>query len=408
MAGVSDPPPDGGTASGLPDSGAVSGPLAGGVERELLGDPRFFGRAGPFSLNALLAETGGVASRPELAGQRRLTGVAALQAAGPDEVAVLHNPRYVAAAAQTRAGVVVVSTAMAARVPATSTALVVADPLLAWARIGWLFHPAPPAVPGVHPTAVIDATAEIGADAEIGPYAVIGPRARLGAGCVIGPHAVVGGGVQMGAGCRIGAGATLSHALLGTRVILYPGARVGQDGFGFAVTPQGFASVPQLGRVILQDGVEVGANSTVDRGASHDTVIGTGSRIDNLVQIGHNTQLGRYCAMAGQSGTAGSCTLEDFVQIGAQAGLAGHLRIGAKARIGAQAGVMSDVPAASDVIGSPALPIREFFRNVAVLRRLARRGVANEAGRAVANETGRGAAGNTQDPPAPDGSKAAG
>ena len=139
-------------------------------------------------------------------------------------------------------------------------------------------------------------------------------------------------------------------------------------------------TVPQLGRVILHDDVEIGANSTVDRGASHDTVVGRGSRIDNLVQIGHNVQMGQHCVMAGQSGMAGSCTLGDFVQIGAQGGLGGHLTVGARARIGAQAGVMSDVPEGADVIGSPALPVREFFRNVAVLRRLARRPTTSASG----------------------------
>ncbi len=340
----------------------------------ILGDPRFFERAGPFDLPALLATAGGTVERAGALGGRLLTGVAALQSAHPQEVAVLHNPRYAPAAEQTRAGLVIVGESLAGRVPEASAALVVADPHEAWARIGGLFHPPPHAEPGIHPTAVVHATATVDASAEVGAYAVVGARAEIGAHCQIGPHAVIGAGVVMGAACRVGPAASISHALLGARVNVCAGARVGQEGFGFAITKAGFVSVPQLGRAILHDDVEVGANSTVDRGASHDTVIGQGSRIDNLIQIGHNTQMGRNCVMAAQSGLAGSCTLEDFVQIGAQAGLAGHLRIGAGARIGAQAGVMSDVAAGADVIGSPALPLREFFRNVAVLRRLARRG----------------------------------
>ena len=339
-----------------------------------LGDARFFERAGPFRLDELAVAAGGTAERATALGGRSLTGVASLQAALPDQVAVLHNSRYAAAAEQTRAGVVIVSEALASRVPAASAALVVADPHEAWARIGRLFHPAPLAVPGIHPAAVVHAGAVVDPSAEIGPCAVVGAGAEIGADCQIAPGAVIGAGVVMGPGCRVGAGASISHAILGSRVYVYPGARVGQEGYGFAITKAGFVSVPQLGRVILHDDVEIGANSTVDRGASHDTVIGQGSRIDNLIQIGHNTLMGRNCVMAGQSGLAGSCTLGDFVQIGAQAGLAGHLTIGAGARIGAQAGVMSDVAAGADVIGSPALPIREFFRNVAVLRRLARRG----------------------------------
>jgi UDP-3-O-[3-hydroxymyristoyl] glucosamine N-acyltransferase len=178
----------------------------------------------------------------------------------------------------------------------------------------------------------------------------------------------------MGDDCRIGPLASVTHALLGNRVYVYPGARIGQEGFGFAITPQGFLTVPQLGRVILEDDVEIGANSTVDRGAALDTVIGAGSRVDNLIQLGHNVRMGKGCVLAAQSGISGSTVLEDYVQIGAQAGLTGHLRIGARARIGAQAGVMSDVDAGVDVLGSPAMPMREFFRNVAVLRRLARKG----------------------------------
>jgi UDP-3-O-[3-hydroxymyristoyl] glucosamine N-acyltransferase len=202
---------------------------------------------------------------------------------------------------------------------------------------------------------------------------VIGHGAVIGEGCVIGPGAVIGTGVVLGEYCRVGALASLSHALLGNRVYVYPGARVGQEGFGFAMTSQGFFSVPQLGRVILEDDVEIGANSTIDRGAAHDTRIGAGTRIDNLVQIGHNVRIGRACVLVAQSGVAGSSVLEDFVSVGAQGGISGHVTIGERARIGAQCGVMSDVPAGADVVGSPAMPVREFFRNVAVLRRLARR-----------------------------------
>ena len=353
----------------------------------VLGDPRFFDRAGPFKLAVLIDATGGAVRHAEPAESRMLTGVAPLQAAEAQHVSVLHNRRYAQAAAETRAGVVIVSEALASRVPGCSVALVVPDPHEAWARIAQMFHPAPGVHAGIHPNAVVDGSAEVDEGVEIGPCAVIGPRVTVGAGCQIGPCAVIGAGVILGEGCRIGASATISHAILGARVTIYPGARIGQDGFGFAVTRSGFVTVPQLGRVILQDDVEIGANSTVDRGASHDTVIGRGSRIDNLVQIGHNMKMGQHCVMAGQSGAAGSCTLGDFVQIGAQGGLAGHLTVGARARIGAQAGVMADVPEGADVIGSPALPVREFFRNVAVLRRLARRPASGaKAGDAASNE----------------------
>jgi UDP-3-O-[3-hydroxymyristoyl] glucosamine N-acyltransferase len=223
----------------------------------------------------------------------------------------------------------------------------------------------------VHPTAVVDPAAEIDPTAEVGPFAVVGAGARIGARCRIGPAAVVGHGVVLGPDCRIGSHASVTHALLGARVYVYPGARIGQEGFGFATTSSGFVTVPQLGRVILEDDVEVGANSTIDRGSAQDTVIGAGSRLDNLVQIGHNVRVGRCCVIVAQAGVSGSTVLEDFVQLGGQAGLTGHLHIGARARIGAQAGVMADVEAGADVVGSPSQPLREFFRQVAALRRLA-------------------------------------
>jgi UDP-3-O-[3-hydroxymyristoyl] glucosamine N-acyltransferase len=340
--------------------------------RDALGDPRFFGRAGPFSL-ARIAEVVG-ATVTEASAAQMMTGVAPLQSARPDEVSFLHNRKYLGELDQTAAGAVLVAADHAARVPPGTVVLAVADPHVAWARVAMLFHPLPVPVAGRHASAVVDPAAQVDASAEIGPLAVIGAGAVIGPRCRIGAGAVIAPGVVMGEDCRIGPLASVTHALLGNRVYVYPGARIGQEGFGFAITPQGFLTVPQLGRVILEDDVEIGANSTVDRGAALDTVIGAGSRVDNLIQLGHNVRMGKGCVLAAQSGISGSTVLEDYVQIGAQAGLTGHLRIGARARIGAQAGVMSDVDAGVDVLGSPAMPMREFFRNVAVLRRLARKG----------------------------------
>jgi UDP-3-O-[3-hydroxymyristoyl] glucosamine N-acyltransferase len=179
--------------------------------------------------------------------------------------------------------------------------------------------------------------------------------------------------VIVGRDCRIGAHASLSYAILGARVYVYPGARIGQEGFGFARTNDGFLTVPQLGRVILEDDVEVGANTTIDRGSSRDTVIGAGSRLDNLVQIGHNVVLGRCCVIVAQVGISGSTVLEDFVRVGGQAAMAGHLRIGQHAEIGAQAGVISDIAPGAKMLGSPAQPRNEFFRQIASLKKMAKK-----------------------------------
>jgi UDP-3-O-[3-hydroxymyristoyl] glucosamine N-acyltransferase len=334
-----------------------------------LGNARFFRRSGPFPLAVVASTARGVSEEVELL----IEGVAPLQTAGPNEVSFLDNRRYVSALDQTLAGAVIVHPDLAARVPSTAVAILTSEPYAAWARVAALFFPVPPPIPGIHPSAVVADRALIDPSAEVGPLSVIEPGAKIGPGCWIGPCAAIGRGVIVGRDCRIGAHVSLSHALLGARVYVYPGARIGQEGFGFAYTRDGFLSVPQLGRVILEDDVEVGANTTIDRGSSQDTVIGAGSRLDNLVQIGHNVVLGRCCVIVSQVGISGSTMLGDFVRVGGQAGLTGHLRIGERAEIGAQAGVMSDVAPGAKVLGSPAQPIKDFFRQIATLTKMAKK-----------------------------------
>jgi UDP-3-O-[3-hydroxymyristoyl] glucosamine N-acyltransferase len=334
-----------------------------------LGNPRFFRRSGPHPLAVVASAARGVADEVELL----LQGIAPLQTAGPSEISFLDNRHYASALDQTSAGAVIVHPDMAARVPRTAVAIVTSEPYAAWARVAALFYPVPPLSPGIHPSAIVADGALVDPTAEIGPLAVIETGAEIGPGCRIGPCAVIGSGVKVGRDCRIGAHVSLSHALLGARVYIYPGARIGQEGFGFARTKDGFLSVPQLGRVIVEDDVEVGANTTIDRGSSQDTVIGAGSRLDNLVQIGHNVVLGRCCVIVAQVGISGSTVLEDFVRVGGQAGISGHLRIGQGAEIGAQAGVMSDLVPGAKVVGSPAWPIKDFFRQIAALKKMAKK-----------------------------------
>ena len=334
-----------------------------------LGNPRFFRRSGPHPLAVVASAARGVADEVELL----LQGIAPLQTAGPSEISFLDNRHYASALDQTSAGAVIVHPDMAARVPRTAVAIVTSEPYAAWARVAALFYPVPPLSPGIHPSAIVADGALVDPSAEVGPLAVIETGAEIGPGCRIGPCAVIGSGVKVGRDCRIGAHVSLSHALLGARVYIYPGARIGQEGFGFAPTKDGFLSVPQLGRVIVEDDVEVGANATIDRGSSQDTVIGAGSRLDNLVQIGHNVVLGRCCVIVAQVGISGSTVLEDFVRVGGQAGISGHLRIGQGAEIGAQAGVMSDLVPGAKVVGSPAWPIKDFFRQIAALKKMAKK-----------------------------------
>ncbi|MET4450113.1 UDP-3-O-[3-hydroxymyristoyl] glucosamine N-acyltransferase [Bradyrhizobium sp. RT3b] len=347
---------------------AEVGLLQGDVMLEtVLGSARFFRRTGPHPLALVASTARGVADERELL----LEGLAPLQAAGPTQVSFLDNRRYASALDQTSAGAVLVHPDMVSRVPAATVAIQTSEPYAAWARVAALFYPVPPPRPGVHPSAIIADGAQIDPSTEVGPLCVIGTGAEIGPGCRIGPCAVIGSGVTVGRDCRIGANVSLSYAVLGARVYVYPGARIGQE--GFASTSNGFLSIPQLGRVILEDDVEVGANSTIDRGSSRDTVIGAGSRLDNLVQIGHNVSLGRCCVVVAQVGISGSTVLEDFVRVGGQAAMAGHLRIGRGSEIGAQAGVISDLAPGAKVLGSPAQSIKTFFRQIATLKRIAAR-----------------------------------
>jgi len=353
---------------------------------DLPGDPRFFARSGPHSLAALVAAAGGDAAADDAgaAAAMLLHGIAPLQTAMPGTVSFLDNRRYLDALKTTQAGAVLVQPALAAHVPVGTVAIRTTQPYLAWARVAALFHPAPPARPGIHPSAVVDPAARVDPSAEIGPLAVIEAAAEIGPRCRIGALAVIGAGVVLGADCRVGAGASISHALVGARVYFYPGSRVGQEGFGFAPSPSGFTTVPQLGRVLIGDDVEIGANSTIDRGSSNDTVIGAGTRIDNQVQIGHNVRLGRCCVIVSQAGISGSTVLGDFVQLGGQAGITGHLTVGDGARIGAQSGVMGDVPARAEFVGAPAMPARQYFRDYTTLRKM----VAREQGARVVAASG--------------------
>lgn len=333
------------------------------------GDSRFFQRTGPHSLEVIASVLGIDSPACKL-----ISGIAPLQSAGPDDVSFLDNRRYAGLLPQTKAGAVILSSAWADKVPEGCVALVVAEPYVGWAKVSALFYPPPVSRAGIHPSAIIDPSARIDPSAEIGPGTVIGAEVEIGVGTSIGALTYVAPGVVIGKNCRIHAQVTLSHAILGDHVVVYPGARIGQDGFGFAMSKTGFYPVPQLGRVLIGDGVEIGANTTIDRGSAQDTVIGPGVHIDNLVQIAHNVQIGAHSVVVAQVGVSGSTQIGQGVLIAGQAGLTGHLTVGDGARIGAQAGVMQNVGAGEEVMGSPAQEIKKHFREVVTLRKLAQTG----------------------------------
>lgn len=325
-----------------------------------MADPRFFTRIGPFPLSEILKRTGAAyqpilptpaAPEPISGPEPVFTDIAPLEVAGPGDVSFLDNVKYVDAFRATRAGACFVRAKFAADAPPGTLALVTDAPYTAYARAAGMFYPTA-FEPFISPRACVHETAEIGA------------------GCRIEAGAWIGAGVVVGEGCFIGANATVSHAVLGRRVIIHPGAHIGQDGFGFAASPTGILKVPQLGRVLIGDEVEIGAGACIDRGAGPDTVIGDFCKIDNLVQIGHNCVLGKGVMIAGQAGLAGSTRVGDYAQIGGQAGTSGHIALGAGAKLAAQAGVMRDIPPGEAWGGFPAKPIREWHRESTAVAKL--------------------------------------
>ena len=310
--------------------------------------------------------------------EQRITDIAPLDIARASDIGFLDNAKYLDALARTHAGACLLAPRFVTAAPAGLPILVTPEPYRAFVTVARALFPSslrPSSLFGttgragaaqVHPSARIEA------GVTIDPMAVIGPGTEIGAGTLIAAGAVIGPNVAIGRDCAIGAGVTVQHALLGDRVIIHPGARIGQDGFGFLPSPQGHQKIPQPRRVIIQDDVEIGANSTIDRGSTRDTVVGEGTKIDNLVQIAHNVSIGRHCLIAGLSGISGSAQVGDFVMMGGQVGLADHVTIGSGAMLGAQSGVMSEVPAGARYLGAPAQPVRDFMKGVALLRRLAR------------------------------------
>jgi UDP-3-O-[3-hydroxymyristoyl] glucosamine N-acyltransferase len=346
------------------------------MRQERMTEPQFFPRPQELSASDIIALT---QAKPRAGADldRRVGDIAPIDRAGPGHLTFLDNAKFLPQLDATQAGICLTTERFAERAPAHVTVLATREPYRAFIMVTRALFPQalqassffgraeidPDA--SVHPTARL----EVGVRVEVG--ARIGPGVEIGEGTMIGPNAIIGPQVRIGRNCAVGAGASLFHALIGDRVVIHPGARIGQDGFGYLPGRAGHLKVPQVGRVIIQDEVEIGAGSAIDRGGNRDTTIGEGTKIDNLVQIGHNVAIGRHCLIAAQVGISGSCTLGDYVMLAGQVGLADHVTIGDGVRLGGQSGVMNDIPAGERWMGTPAVLGTSFMREVIALRRLA-------------------------------------
>lgn len=332
-------------------------------------DSRFFTNHGPFTASDLAAATGATLASAEFAA-RPLHDVAPLDRAAITDVSFFDNSKYVEQFYSSEAGACFVRPKFADKAPKGMAVLLTEDPYRCYALAAQKFYPAAKPAPGVHAAAHVHVSATLGKNVSIGAGAVIGPNVMIGDESCIGPNAVIESGVTIGRNTVIGGLTSISHAMIGDRVLIHRGVQIGQDGFGFALNREGHVKVPQLGRVVIEDDVEIGSNTTIDRGTGPDTYIGEGTKIDNLVQIGHNVNIGKRAVIIAQTGISGSTRIGDGAVLAGQAGIAGHLKIGAGAKIAAKSGVMSDIPAGTSYGGSPAVPAIDWHRQTIALSRL--------------------------------------
>lgn len=337
-----------------------------------MADPRFYDNKGPFSIQEIADFVGAIFANDQdrYKASKKISDVSTLKDATPSDLSFFHNPKYLDDLRETKAGCVFTTKDLAQFTPEGTTALIIPTPYRAYAVTAHRFYPSAECEFSASQD-WISPTASLADDVVIEVGAIIKKDVEIASGTFIGANTVIGRGVKIGKNCKIGQNVTLSHCLVGDNVTVLPGTRIGQAGFGFFMDEKGHVSVPQLGRVVLEDRVEIGANVTVDRGTLDDTRIGFGSRIDNLVQLGHGVRLGKHCVIVSQVGISGSTTLGDFVIAAGQAGLAGHLKIGSHVQIAAQAGLMKDVDSGQKVAGSPAVPVRQWHRQTVSLARLA-------------------------------------
>ncbi|MBQ7286121.1 MAG: UDP-3-O-(3-hydroxymyristoyl)glucosamine N-acyltransferase [Alphaproteobacteria bacterium] len=335
-------------------------------------DTKFFNNKGPFTL-AQIAEICEAELEDKSKADIRITDLATMFNAKEGEICFFFDKKKKAAGADIKATACVTTSELAQYVPENVIKLISDNPHLGFVKLNYAMYEAPKPVSGISPKASVSPTAEIGKNCYIGDFAVIEDGVKLGDDCVVEAHVTIGRNCQIGSRCHIGAGAGISHCIMGDDCYIYGGARIGWDGFGFMTLQGQHKRIPQLGRVIIGNDVEIGANSCVDRGALDDTIIGDGCRIDDLVMVAHNVKLGRGCILVSQTGIAGSCTFGDYVVCGGQTGFADHLNIGSGVQVGAQSGIMRDIESGMVVMGTPAVPIKDFMRQVSYVQKLSKK-----------------------------------
>jgi UDP-3-O-[3-hydroxymyristoyl] glucosamine N-acyltransferase len=299
----------------------------------------------------------------------QIVRVAAIEDAGPGDLTFLANPKYAGELRATKASAVIASADVA---EAPCAVLRTSNPYLMFARATALLHPQPRPAPGIHPTAIIAPEAEIGAGVTVGPYAVVGARARIGNRSILHAHVVVGDDAVLGTDCLVHARVSIRERVqIGARCVLQDGAVIGSDGFGFAPRGDGtHEKIPQVATVVIEDDVEIGANTTVDRPAVGETRIKRGTKVDNLVQIAHGVVVGTNTLLAAQVGIAGSSVIGDSVMLGGQVGVTGHVSVGDRAKASAKTGITGNVPADAFITGYPHMDNLEWRKAYAVFRRL--------------------------------------
>jgi UDP-3-O-[3-hydroxymyristoyl] glucosamine N-acyltransferase len=335
-------------------------------------DNRFYQKSGPYTLQDIAVFCGatlGDGVNPE----QMIEDVASLEKAGTGQISCFHNTKYSDLFKLTRAAACLATPEQAIHAPEGLALLLTPQPYRAYGKVATLFYPPYKRKNGISPLAAIHSSAKIGQNCSINPFVVIEAHAVIGDNCEIGANTVIEYGVEIGQDCRIASSVTISHSLIGKRVVIKSGARIGQKGFGFYMDETGHLNIPQLGRVIIADDVEIGANTTIDRGAEPDTIIECGVRIDNLVQIAHNVQIGENSVIVAQTGIAGSTHLGRYVIAAGQTGIAGHLSIGDGARIAAQSGIMRNVKKGETVAGTPAVPVQDWHRQTIALGKLGKK-----------------------------------